>query len=119
MPGSTEAQVARIEEQVKGVKEILAMLVGKMDEASASRKLVHQAQEAMRLDIVHINHRLDTMDTEIKAIRPTSEEFARTQQQVMGAGKLGVWLWRIGGVVLAIGGWVYGLYLGIVGHPPP
>lgn len=119
MTESVDVQIARIEEQMKGVQGTLVTLVSKMDEASASRKVVHQAQEAMGRDILHINHRLDNVEKEVRAIQPTSDEYLRYRERVRGAGILGVALWKVGGIVLLAAGWIYSAYLTIVGRPPP
>lgn len=119
MPGSTEAQVARLDERLNAISESLSAIVSEMKEAAASRKHNYQVQEGMARDLIHITHRLENVEKEVSAIRPTNEEYLQYRERVRGAGILGIGLWKLGGVILAAAGWLYSVYLIITGRPPP
>ncbi len=105
MPGNTEAQVARLDERLNSIERLLVSLSDEMKSASDSRKKVYEAQEATARDLIRISHRLENVENEVRAIRPTSDEYLRMRDQVSGAGTLGTWLWKIGWwLLLAPGG---------------
>ncbi|WP_349366794.1 MAG: hypothetical protein ABL311_04725 [Nitratireductor rhodophyticola] len=119
MPGSTEAQVARLDERLNSIERLLVSLSNEMKSASDSRKKVYEAQEATARDLIRISHRLENVENEVKAIRPTSEEYLRTRDQVRGAGTLGAWLWKVGMVLIAVAGWIVSAYTWLTGRTPP
>lgn len=119
MPGSTEAQVARLDERLNSISDTLTTIAAEMKEAAASRKHNYQVQEGMARDLIHITHRLENVEKEVSAIRPTNEEYVRYRERVRGAGILGVGLWKIGGFILLAAGWLYSGWLMFTGRPPP
>jgi|GEM_PF-3178291 len=119
MPGSTEAQVARLDERLNSIERLLVSLSEDMKAASDSRKKVYEVQEATARDLIRISHRLENVENEVKAIRPTSDEYLKMREQVRGAGTLGRWLWIAGGIVISGAGWLVLLYTKITGRPPP
>ncbi|MFC6489667.1 hypothetical protein [Nitratireductor sp. GCM10026969] len=70
-------------------------------EDGARLRRVCEVQEATARDLIHIGHRLEAVEKEVTAIRPTSEEYRQMRERVRGAGTFGYWLFRIGGVVLS------------------
>lgn len=119
MPGSTEAQVARLDERLNSIERLLGTVVDEMKAASESRKKVYEVQEAAAKDLIHITHRLENVEREILSIRPTSEEYRQMRDRVAGAGTLGTWLWKIGLAVVSIAGWIAAAYTWLTGRPPP
>ncbi|MFC6488044.1 hypothetical protein [Nitratireductor sp. GCM10026969] len=119
MPGSTEAQVARLDERLNSIERLLATVVDEMKSASESRKKVYEVQEATARDLIHIGHRLEAVEKEVTTIRPTSEEYLQMRERVRGAGTFGYWLFRIGGVVLSAAAGFGAAYTWLTGRPPP
>lgn len=119
MLGSTEAQVARLDERLNAIERLLLTLSDEMKSASESRKKVYEAQEATSRDLIRINHRLENVENEVRAIRPTSEEYLEMRNRVRGAGTLGRWLWKGVLALFAVAGWVVSAYTWLTGRPPP
>ncbi|WP_265518983.1 hypothetical protein [Nitratireductor luteus] len=123
MSGSTEAQVARLDERFNSLEKMLSSFTTEirleLKSARDSRKAFHESHEATAKDILLISHRLETLEKEVTAIRPTSDEYLKMREQVRGAGTLGRWVWRIGIGVITVAGWIVGAYTYLTGRPPP
>jgi hypothetical protein len=79
MSESVEVRVARLEENMK-------FLVKDAEQASAARKSQYQAIEAIQ--------------STVTGMATTIEEFITIKHKVVGAGRLGKWLWAVGAFLL-------------------
>lgn len=113
-----ERQV-RLEEQMKAVVASLTTLTHQGQEAAESRRRVYEGQEATRLEIVGIKHRLDGLERAVEAIKPTSAEFAQVRDRVVFAGSLGRVIWSVGKALIAFAAGAAGAYYTLTGRPPP
>lgn len=119
MAESPEVQIARLEEKVNALTDLVKLLTDEVRSGNESRKALYQEQEKMRLDLVEIRHRVGHVQDGLNAMRPTAAEYAQLTQQVVGAGKLGAFAWKAGGFVLAAAGWLAATYTYWTGRPPP
>lgn len=119
MSGSTEAQVARLDERLNSIEKMIAIALEEIRSASDGRKRMYEGMESTARDLLKISHRLETVENEVKAIRPTSDEYLQMRERVLGAGKLGYWLWRIGGVLLSAAAGFGAAYTYLTGRAPP
>lgn len=90
---SVEVRVARLEENMK-------FLVNEAIEAKTARKTQYEtnekaasAMQSMETSLVAVKQKLDGQT-------PTIEEFITIKHKVVGAGKLGRWLWTAGAFLL-------------------
>lgn len=119
MPDSTESRLARIEERLTGVAKGLVDITTELRAASESRRRTYEAQETMRSDIMVIRARLDHVEADLRAIRPTTDEYKALRERVTGAGTLGVILWRLGGIMIGFAAGAASIYTYLTGRPPP
>lgn len=104
------------------MKAANAAVADEMKVASAARKKGYEAQEAQEAqarELIRIDNRLANMETEVKSIRPKTDEYARLRDQVTFAGRLGAALWQIGKHVIAAAVGAAGVYYWLTGRPPP
>lgn len=113
-----ERQV-RLEEQMKAVVQSLATLTQQGHDAAESRRRVYEGQEATRLEIVGIKHRLDGLEKSVEAIRPTTNELERVRDRVVFAGSLGKAMWGVGKALLSAAAGAATAWYALTGRPPP
>lgn len=95
---SVEVRVARLEEKMQ-------FLVNEAVEAKAARKAQYEATEKNGRAVEIMASEVSDVKTKLAGQAPTIEEFITIKHKVVGAGKLGKWLWAAGGVLIGI---VYG-----------
>jgi hypothetical protein len=113
-----ERQV-RVEEQLKNVVASLLTLTQQGHDAAESRKRGYEAQEATRLEIVGIKHRLDGLEKSMDAIKPTTAELERVRDRVLFAGTLGKLVWGVGKAVISAAVGAAATWYALTGRPPP
>jgi len=93
MSESVEVRVARLEEQLK-------FLVDDAKEAKINRKGQYDSIEALRHAMATMAGEVGEVKSKLAGQAPTIEEFITIKHKVVGAGKLGKWLWAIGAFII-------------------
>lgn len=75
-------------------------ILEELRDAKTSRKNQYEAIEEIRDNIARIDIRQTEMETKLLGYAPTIEEFISIKQKVIGAGKLGQYLWLIGAALI-------------------
>lgn len=112
-------RIARLEEKVSALTDMVKTLVEKMDSANDSRKELHHEQGSLRRGIDDLGRELRGLKSAVEQIRPTTDEYLRIREQVTGAGKLGAAAWRVGKWVIAATGWLAAVYAYVTSPPAP
>lgn len=119
MPGSTEAQVARLDERLNGIERSVASILEELKAASEGRRRGYEASERVGREIIGITHRLVAVERSVEAIRPTTVELERVRDRVVFAGALGKALWGIGKALLSAAAGAAAAWYAMTGRPPP
>jgi len=93
MSDSVEVQLARVDEQLK-------MVLRNQEKDAERRKEQYEKNEARDRVVAEINTRLKSVEDTMNTQKPTIEEFITIKHKVVGAGKLGKWLWIAGAFLL-------------------
>lgn len=93
MSESVEVRVARLEENMK-------FLVKDAEQASLARKSQYTAIEAIQSTVSNMATTMTSLKDKLDGQAPTIEEFITTKHEVVGAGRLGKWLWAVGAFLL-------------------
>ena len=93
MSETVEVRVARLEEQLK-------FLVEDAREAKASRKSQYESIEALSKAMLAMSTDMTEVKGKLAGQAPTIEEFITIKHKVVGAGKLGRWLWTAGAFLI-------------------
>lgn len=93
MSESVEVRVARLEENMK-------FLVKDAEQASLARKSQYTAIEAIQSTVSNMATTMTSLKDKLDGQAPTIEEFITIKHKVVGAGRLGKWLWAIGAFLL-------------------
>lgn len=102
---ATAVGLARVEEILKG-------LVASDQEATASRRELHKDVHQIKLDIQSISYRTESLEKQMVEASPTLREFTAIKNRVEGAGKLGKFLWVLGGIILSAATYLVGFFYG-------
>lgn len=95
MSESVEVRVARLEENMK-------FLVKDAEQASLNRKSQYTAIEAIQSTVSNMATTMTSLKDKLDGQAPTIEEFITIKHKVVGAGRLGKWLWAVGAFLLGI-----------------
>lgn len=95
MQDSMEVKVARMDEQLKGVRE-------DMDLARESRKQQYVMIEDVHRVLLKMEHRLEGVEKSLAAATPTIDEFVNIKLKVQGAGMAGKAIWTTVGAILTV-----------------
>lgn len=90
-----EVRLARLEENFK-------FLVEDAKEAKHARKGQYEAIEQMSRAMSSMATEVSEVKTKLAGQAPTIEEFITIKHKVVGAGKLGRWLWGAGAFLIGI-----------------
>jgi len=93
MSESVEVRVARIEENMR-------FMIDETKEARSARKSQYEAIEAVRQMMSSMDVTLNAVQNKLDGQAPTIEEFITIKHKVVGAGKLGAWLWAAGAFII-------------------
>ena len=93
MSESVEVRVARLEENMK-------FLVKDAEAASISRKNQYTAIEGIQQAVTSMASTVAAVKDKLDGQAPTIEEFITIKHKVVGAGRLGKWLWVVGAFML-------------------
>ncbi len=93
MSESVEVRVARLEENLR-------FLVDEAKEARINRKGQYESIEALKASLAVMAGEVTKVRTKLDGQTPTIEEFITIKHKVVGAGKLGKWVWvSLGGII--------------------
>lgn len=95
MSETVEVRVARLEEQLK-------FLVEDACEAKASRKSQYESIESLGKAVLALAGDVTEVKGKLAGQAPTIEEFITIKHKVVGAGKLGKWVWTAGVFLIGI-----------------
>lgn len=90
-----DVRLARLEEQFK-------FLVEEAREAKASRKGQYESTEKLSKSITTMVQDMNEVKAKLAGQAPTIEEFITIKHKVVGAGKLGKWLWAVGAFIIGV-----------------
>lgn len=89
-----------------------------MAEARASRGRQFEKLEGIERRLDKIEFRQEAMEKNLGVMSPTVAEFATMKMQAQGAGRFGVFLWKLGGLILAAAAGAAGMWTAISNHLP-
>ncbi len=109
------AEIVLVTELVKGIREdvqgVRKELAAERENANESRQRVYRKLEELQKNQIDQGNRLGKVEKSVEAEKPTWQEYREAKLRVQGAGKLGMFLWRIGWWLLAgavtLAGWGY------------
>ena len=90
---SVEVRIARMEER-------MGFLARDAEEASKARKSQYEATAAVQSSVDELTRSVQLVTDTLAGQKPTIEEFITIKHKVVGAGKLGRWLWIAGAFLL-------------------
>lgn len=103
MTETDQLLLGRILEGQENLKEA----VQSMERSSSnSRKQLHEKVEQIRADVSAQGHRLQNLEKAMSKAEPDLARFRAMEQQAKGAGMFGRWLWWLGGILIAAGGFI-------------
>ena len=73
-----------------------------MAEARESRRRQFEKLEGMERRLDRIEFRQENTEKQLGVISPTVSEFSAYKLNAQGAGKFGVFLWKLGGFILSV-----------------
>lgn len=105
-------------------KEIGALTAGlqnierELSEAREGRRRTYEKLEGMERRLDRIEYQQETMRQTLGVMSPTVNEFATMKTQAQGAGRLGLFLWKLGGLIMAAAAGAAGMWTAISNHLP-
>lgn len=93
MSEPVEVRVARLEEKMQ-------FLVDESKEAKIARKAQYEVLETLGRSMQSMATEVSVVKTKLDGQAPTIEEFITIKHKVVGAGKLGKWLWAAGAFLI-------------------
>jgi len=121
--GGVERSLGLLFGQMQGLGQQLSQVQANIKEADEksdkSRANVHRRLDDINTRTSHLESGMQTLANEVGDMRSVTDDVKKMREQAQGAGTLGQWLIRIGGGVLAVAGWMIGVYTYLTGKPPP
>lgn len=105
-------------------KEIGALTAGldgihrELQEAREGRRRTYEKLEGMEKRLDRIEFRQEVAEKNLGIMSPTVQEFATMKMQAQGAGKMGAFLWKLGGLILAAAAGAAGMWSAFSAHFP-
>lgn len=87
--------------------------------ANESRANVHRRLDDIVMRTTHLESGLTAVQKTIEEVEKVTVEVTTLRTKAQGAGTLGYWLLRLGGVVLSAAGGFAAAYTWLTGRPPP
>lgn len=108
---------------VEGLKEQIASNEKRNEDAirsaNESRANVHRRLDDIVTRTTHLENGMVAVQKTIEEVEKVTIEVTTLRTKAQGAGSLGYWLLRIGGVVLSAAGGFAAAYTWLTGRPPP
>lgn len=81
--------------------EINRTLAEDRRDSAENRRRMYERQDAIAQNVATVASRVDGLEKSVNSMSPTVAEYLEYKSQVRGAGKLGKFLWFIGGLLLS------------------
>lgn len=91
---------ATIDQKLGRLEGTQAMILRELKAATESRKEQYALMEAIQKASYSMVTRMDLVEASLVKFEPTIEEFISMKHKVIGAGRLGKWLWIAGAFIL-------------------
>lgn len=114
-----QVEIARFDERLKSIERMMTEVVAGQKEAIDGRRRGYEAQDRIEKEVVGITYRMTSVEKSLDSIRPTTLEFERVRNNVMGAGAFGKFLWAAGKALLSAAAGAAAVYYTLTGRPPP
>lgn len=115
-----------IGELTSGVRGLAARIdenekrnVAAIQEANESRANVHRRLDDIAMRTAHLESDVTAVKRQNKEMQAVTDDVKRLRQQAIGAGTLGQWLLRIGGIILSAASGAAAAWYAMTGRPPP
>lgn len=82
--------------------EINRQLADDRRDSAESRRRMYERQDQIATNVATISNRVDGLEKSVNHMSPTVAEYLDYKSQVRGAGKLGKFLWFLGGIILTV-----------------
>jgi hypothetical protein len=110
--GNVERNLGRVLAKLEDIQR-------RMDHADDSRSSIHEGMNSIVLRVSHIEADLTTVKRKVEGVEQVTEDVKKMRERAFGAGTFGVWLWRVGGVVISFAAGLAAAYTWLTGRPPP
>lgn len=87
--------------------------------SDTSRANVHRRLDEMVMRTTHLETDMQGVKNRVDKVQGVTDEIRALRQQALGAGTLGVWLWKIGGWIITAAAGFMAAYTWLTGRPPP
>lgn len=95
MSESAETQIARLEERLKTIFELL-------ERSNRDQNAIKEWMNQTNLALNKIDSRVKGVEDSLAKASPTIEEFITIKHKVVGAGIMGKWIWGGAGMLLGV-----------------
>lgn len=120
--GELTSAVRSIDEKVNHLREDMS---DTEVSANASRAGIHRRLDELVLrvtnieaDVLSAKNRIDKVERDTSDMKTVTDDVRIMRERAFGAGALGVWLWRLGGMILSAAGGAAAAYTWLTGRPP-
>jgi hypothetical protein len=108
------------------IERALGVLIGKLetierrlDRQDESRHALHKRLNDLVLRTTYVEKDLSSVRHHVDRVECVTDDVRALRQQAQGAGTLGQWLIRFGIGLVALAGWLMGIFTWLTGRPPP
>ena len=112
-------RVAKLEVHVANTREALDFLREDAKDSARTRKEMYGKLDDIVQHVTVMQSEQAAQAAKIDTIITAHREVENARNQMLGAGKLGRALWRVGGWLLAAAVSLYSFWSWLVGKPPP
>lgn len=88
-------------------------------QADESRANVHRRLDDIIARTTHLERDMVSVKEKVDGVQHVTDDIKVMRQQAVGAGTLGVWIWKVGGWVIATAAGFMAAYTWLTGRPPP
>lgn len=114
--GQLTGTIKAVESRVTELQRDMAHSDEKSD---ASRANVHRRLDEVVMRTTSLENDVIGVKNKVERVEGVTDEIRALRQQALGAGTLGVWLWKIGGWVITAAAGFMAAYTWLTGRPPP
>ncbi|MCT7375471.1 DUF1515 domain-containing protein [Chelativorans salis] len=114
--GELTNAVQGLQRQIEGNEKRNAESIRKADQSRAN---VHRRLDEVVMRTTHLESDMMSVKGKVESVQTVTDDIKQMRQQAVGAGTLGVWLWKIGGWVIGAAAGFMAAYTWLTGRPPP
>lgn len=114
--GKLTTAVQGLQRQIDSNEKRNADSIKKADESRAN---VHRRLDEVVMRTTHLESDMVSVKSTVAGVQNVTDDIKAMRQQAVGAGTLGVWLWKIGGWVIGAAAGFMAAYTWLTGRPPP